>query len=153
MKISTLLGIVVVGTTVLLIGGLLLKDITEKNAAQIDQELNEWVERLLSESLSNKLDASPSFILQTLKNGDNYELIQEIQQSLKSVNLIFQKKSSLTDVEVVLKVLYQDGTFLSAQSERNWDDLPSTIRKEFLQTNEKSITVPWDLPLIKTQLT
>ena len=109
--------------------------------------------KLLSGSLSKKLDASPSHIMRTLTKGEDTALSQRIQHLIISVELVFQRRSSLSTVEVVLNANFKDGTSLSANTERAWDDLPSTIRKEFLKTNDTKITVPWNLPLVNTQLT
>ena len=153
MKIINSLGFVIVGAAVLFVGGFFLKDIVEKNEAQIEKDLNDWVDRLIAESLSKKVDASPSTILRTLTKGENAPLTQKIQQLIKSVDLVFQRRSSLSKVEVILNASFQDGTSLSVNIERAWDDLPATIRKKFLKTNNKSITVPWNLPLVNVQST
>lgn len=153
MKTGTLLGVVVFGTAVLVVGGLLLKDIIEKNDSQTHQEIDQWVDRRVAESIGQKLETSPSKILQALTEGHNRELLQDIHQLIESARLIFHKSSSLAKVTVIFRVSYKDGTSLSAQIEKDWDDLPSTIRREFLRTNETNITVPWNLPLANTQLT
>ena len=145
MKISTFLGLAFAGATVLVVGGLLLKEIVEKNEAQIEKDWNKWINKILAESLSKKLDASPSHIMRTLTKGEDTTLSQRIQQLIKSVELVFQRRSSLSTVEVFLNASFQDGTSLSINTEKAWDDLPSTIRTQFLKTNDTRITVPWNL--------
>ena len=145
MKISTFLGLAFAGATVLVVGGLLLKEIVEKNEAQIEKDWNKWINKILAESLSKKLDASPSHIMRTLTKGEDTTLSQRIQQLIKSVELVFQRRSSLSTVEVFLNASFQDGTSLSINTEKAWDDLPSTIRTQFFKTNDTRITVPWNL--------
>lgn len=153
MKISALLVFAVAGTAALVVGGFFIKEIIEKNEAQVEQDLNEWVEQLLSEALSKKLDISSSSILETLTKGENAPLTQKIQQLIKSVELVFLRGSSLSVVEVVLNASFTDGTSLSVSTQRVWDDLPSTIRKQLFKTNDTSITVPWNLPSVNMQST
>jgi hypothetical protein len=150
MKIGALLGFTVVGTTALVVGGLLLKEVMVKNELRTQKDLDEWVDQLLAESLSKKLERSPSSIFQTLTRGEDVELNRKIKTLIESVELVFQHDSSLSKVEVFLNASFQDGTSLSANTLRVWDDLPFAIRKEFLKSNDTSITVPWNLPLVNT---
>lgn len=151
MKFINLLGFGIAGTILLVVGGLFIKEITDKNEAQIQEDLDGWVDKLLAESLSKKLDYSPSYIFQTLTRGEDIELTRKIKNLIQSVELVFQSGSSLSTVNVFLNALFQDGTSFSANKQSSWDDLPFTIRKEFLKTNDTSITVPWNLPLVNTQ--
>ncbi|MGB3640705.1 MAG: hypothetical protein WBA39_24485 [Rivularia sp. (in: cyanobacteria)] len=151
MKFSALLGFTVVGTTVLVVGGLLLKGVIDKNELRTQKDLDEWVDKILAESLSKKLNYPPSSIYQTLTRGEDVELNRKIKTLIQSVELVFQRRSSLSKVEVFLTASFQDGTSLSANTQRVWDDLPFIIRKEFLKSNDTRITVPWNLPLVNTQ--
>lgn len=151
MKIGALLGFTVVGITVLVVGGLLLKEVIDKNELRTQKDLDEWVDKLLAESLSRKLHYSPSSIFQALNRGEDTELSRKITELIQSVELVFQRGSSLSTVEVFLTASFQDGTSLSANTQRTWDDLPFIIRKEFLKSNDTRITVPWNLPLVNTQ--
>jgi hypothetical protein len=153
MKIINLLGFGIAGTIVLVVGGLVIKEMIDKNETQVKNNLDQWVDRLLAESLSRKLNYSPSSILQTLTKGEDVELTRRITELIESVELVFQRRSSLSTVEVFLNARFQDGTSFSASTQRTWDDLPFAIRKEFLKRNDTSITVPWNLPLVNTQST
>ncbi|BDA67186.1 hypothetical protein CAL7716_013520 [Calothrix sp. PCC 7716] len=151
MKIINLLGFGIVGTIVLVIGGLVIKEMIDKSEVKVKNDLDEWVDRLLAESLSRKLDYSASAIFQTLTRGEDAELTRKITQIIESVELVFQRGSSLSTIEVYLNASFHDGTSFSASTQRTWDDLPFAIRKEFLKRNDTSITVPWNLPLVNTQ--
>jgi hypothetical protein len=148
MKIINLLGFGITGTVLLVVGGLFIKEIIDKNETQVKNDLDEWVDRLLAESLSRKLDYSPSYIFRTLTRGEDTQLTRRITELIESVELVFQRSSSLSTVEVFLNARFQDGTSFSANIQRAWDDLPFTIRKEFLRSNDTSITVPWNLSLV-----
>ncbi|BAZ24927.1 hypothetical protein NIES4073_58270 [Kalymmatonema gypsitolerans NIES-4073] len=153
MKIINLLGFGIVGTIVLVVGGLIIKGMIDKNETQVKKDLDEWVDRLIAESLSRKLDYSASSIFQALTKGEDTELTRRITELIESVELVFQRRSSLSKVEVFLNASFQDGTSFSANTQRTWDDLPFPIRKEFLKRNDTSITVPWNLPLVNSQST
>lgn len=153
MKIINLLGFGIAGTIVLIVGSLVIKEIIDKNEAQVKNNLDEWVDRLLAESLSRKLDYSASSIFQALTKGEETELTGRITELIESVELVFQRGSSLSTVKVFLNASFQDGTSFSANTQRTWDDLPFAIRKEFLKSNDTSITVPWNLPLVNSQST
>ncbi|MBH8577070.1 hypothetical protein I8752_29630 [Nostocaceae cyanobacterium CENA369] len=151
MKIINLLGFGIAGTILLVTGGLFIKEMIDKSDIKVKNDLDEWVDRLLAESLSRKLNYSPSSIFQALNRGEDTELTRKITELIESVELVFQRRSSLSTVEVFLNASFQDGTSFCANTQRTWDDLPFAIRKEFLQRNDTSITVPWNLPLVNSQ--
>jgi hypothetical protein len=153
MKIINLLGFGIFGTILLVAGGLFIKEMIDKSEVQVKNNLDEWVDKLLAEFLSRKLNYSPSSIFQALNRGEDTELSRKITELIESVELIFQRGSSLSTVEVCLNASFQDGTSFSANTQRTWDDLPFPIRKEFLKRNDTSITVPWSSPLVNSQST
>ncbi|MBF2090583.1 MAG: hypothetical protein IGR80_09150 [Synechococcales cyanobacterium K44_A2020_017] len=151
MKLSSLFWLGLVGITATVAGGVLLSKFSESADMENQQDLDTWVDHLLAESLSKKLSISSSSVMKILNGSADIEIAQEVSNLVRNAELVFQRQSSESIIKVSFSARYKDGTSLSATRERSWDDLPSSIRREFLKSGSREIKVPWHLPLVDTQ--
>ncbi len=142
--------LVTIGLTIV-VGSILLKDFAGKSDTKNQQELDRWIHKMLAKSLAEKLSKSATSIMQALENSGDIELIRDIKNIVRRIDLTFTRhSSSLSKIQVQLEADYSDGTFCSATIEKDWDELPQEIRKEFIQTGSPVIHHTEDLFTIST---
>jgi hypothetical protein len=151
MKLSPLIWFTLTGISVVAVGGFFLKKISENLDAENQQNLEDWVDKLLADSLGRKLSVSPSLVMKSLHSPDDNGLIRDISSLLGDVELIFKRQLSGSSIRITISAQYTDGTSFSANMDSQWDNLPSTLRREFLASGSREIRVPWHLSLVETQ--
>lgn len=109
-------------------------------------DIDNWVDESLSNALGQKLYAPAETILQTLRGAAEPGLVASINEKVQSVTVSFTRGSSHRDVEVLLDVEYADGSAFSVNTQRNWDQLPETIREEILRTSKDTTRRQWFFP-------
>lgn len=117
----------------------------QKGESQNRDLIDKWVEDVLSNALSRKLNRPVSAIREAL--GDKYDagLIVLINETVRSVSLLFSRISG-HKIETRLNLLYKDGTSFAATTEFDWDQMPETIRAEFLREGKADTTRDWYFP-------
>jgi len=140
--LTLLIILTLVVTVGLKIFGQFIGEIESKNRNDIDS----WVDKNVSLSLSKKLNQPIEEILKVLQGNLKSNLVNLINQSILSVNLTFTRLSNRRDVEIRLKIRYKDDTSFIATTERNWDALPESIRAEFLRGGANTTQRPWEFP-------
>gem|GEM_PF-5441602 len=151
MKLNSLFWFGLVGITATVFGGILLSRFSESADMKNQRDLDIWVDHLLAESMSKKLSISPSSALKILNGSADIAIAQEVHNLVKNAELVFQRQVSDSSIKISFSAKYRDGTSLSATTERRWDDLPSSIRREFLRSGRREVKVPWHLPLVDEQ--
>lgn len=147
MKTSFLLSVIVASSL-----GITLFFLNQKKyESKIESKLNHWIFKNISEALCNRLKISTSDIYKALIEVNKSQINQEIYQSIESIELAFQRHKSPSKVDIILNINLNDSTSISNTKEVDWDELPSSIRRIFLETNKKNISVPWDLSSITNQ--
>jgi uncharacterized lipoprotein YmbA len=124
--------------------GVVLKILADKVEDSNQTEIDNWVDERLAESLSKKINQPSSKILAAIRNSDASQIGNEINQILQSIDLLFSRKSS-SQITMKLCILYKDDSDFSTTMRKDWDDLPASIRKKFIQTGSCSIRVSRDL--------
>lgn len=152
MKINLWVWIGIAGIAVVAVGGLLLKHFAKETEVANQQDIDEWVDKMLAKSLGRKLNQPTELILQLFSDSADVELTNSIQNAVRTVELTFTRQSSVSKVQVRLNASYNDGTSFSAATEKDWDELPGVIREQFLRTGEQVVRCPWNLPLIKADI-
>ena len=125
----------------------LIKEAEKANRTDIDQ----WVDRELAEILARKLHQPVEKILQTLTESSNPELVTLINETVNSVTLTFTRQTGNLNVQVRLDVICEDETSLTITTEQNWDNLPESIRSEFIRSGRNTTYRNWDFPWVQTQ--
>lgn len=135
------IALVVAGLTAIAAG---LKYISDQTDTETQAEMDTWVNQRLAEALSRKLNQPVQVVGDALKDSTSSSLAQQIEQIVQSVTLTFQRLSS-SKFQIQLDLLYKGDTAFSTAIEKEWDDLPATVRKEFLQTGHQTVRRAWSL--------
>lgn len=142
MWIGIRVALVIAGLTAIAVG---LKYISERTNIETQAEIDTWVNQRMTEALSRKLNQPAQVIGDVLKNPSSSPLAQQIEQIVQSVTVTFQRLSS-SRFQIQLDLLYEESdTTFSTAIEKEWDDLPATVRKEFLQTGHQIVRRTWSI--------
>jgi hypothetical protein len=125
----------------------LIKEAERANRTDIDQ----WIDRELAEILARKLHQPVEKILQTLTESSNPELVTLINETVNSVTLTFTRQTGNLNVQVRLDVICEDETSFTITTEQNWDNLPESIRSEFIRSGRNTTYRNWDFPWVQSQ--
>lgn len=120
--------------------------LTKQSEAENRKNIDSWFEERLAISLAEKLGIPSQEILQTFRGSANPTIIARIREIVNSARLTFTKLSSFNDVEIRLSLDYSNGTSFAVAKNWKWDELPETIRYEFLRSGSNIVTRPWDFP-------
>ncbi|HAA28563.1 MAG TPA: hypothetical protein DCE56_13855 [Cyanobacteria bacterium UBA8553] len=131
--------LVIAGLIAIAVG---LKYISERTDIETQAEIDTWVNQRLAEALSRKLNQPAQVVGDALKKPSASPLAEQIEQIVQSVTVTFQRLSS-SKFQIQLNLLYKDDTAFSTAIEKEWDDLPATVRKEFLQTEHQTVRRTW----------
>lgn len=142
MWIGIKVALVIAGLTAIAVG---LKYISEQTNIETQAEIDAWVNQRLTEALSRKFNQPAQVVGDALKNPSSSPLAQQIEQIVQSVTVTFQRLSS-SKFQIQLDLLYKESdTTFSTAIEKEWDDLPATVRKEFLQTGNQTVCRDWNM--------
>jgi len=133
--------LVIAGLTAIAVG---LKYISEQTDSETQVEIDTWVNQMLAEALGRKLNQPAQVIGDALEKSSASPLAEQIEQTVQSVTVTFQRLSS-SKFQIQLALLYKDDTAFSTAIEKEWDDLPATVRKEFLQTGNQTVHRTWSM--------
>ncbi|MDJ0553563.1 MAG: hypothetical protein QNJ68_03805 [Microcoleaceae cyanobacterium MO_207.B10] len=120
--------------------------LSKQNETETRTNIDRCFEERLAISLAEKLDQSTEEILTTLRGASNPIIADKIREIIDSARLTFTRKKSIDDVEIRLNVDYINGKSFSVATNWNWDELPQTIRSEFLRSDSKTVSLPWYFP-------
>lgn len=120
--------------------------LSKQNEAETSSNIDRWFEERLAISLAEKLDESTEVVLATLRGASNPIIANKIREIIDSARLTFAREKSIDDVETRLNVDYMNGKSFSVATNWNWDELPGTIRSEFLRSDSKTVSLPWYFP-------
>ncbi len=118
---------------------LLVKNFEEQSRSKIDK----WFEQRLARALAEKLHQPTKVVLHTLQSKSDNELAAKIRELVGFAQLTFIQASSVREVQIQLHLDYKNGTSFSVASSWGWDELPQTIRAEFLRTGGDTVSRPW----------
>lgn len=142
----------IIGTGIVLTGVFmffehLIKEAEKANRTEIDQ----WVDREISKILARKFLQPVDNVLKTLTEKPNPELVSLINKTVNSVTLNFTRQTGNLNVQVRLDIICKDETSVTITTEHRWDNLPESIRSEFIRSGCNTTSRNWDFPWIKTQ--
>ena len=120
--------------------------LTKQSEAENRRNIDSWFEEKSSISLAEKLGIPSQEILQTIRGIANPTIIARINEIVDYARLTFTKLSSFNDIEIRLNLDYRNGTYFSVANSWKWDELPETIRSEFLRSGSNIVTRPWNFP-------
>ncbi len=150
MKMRGYVWIIIAGVVVT--GGIMFFDRLIKEAEKANRtDIDQWVDRELAEILARKLHQPVEKILQTLTESSNPELVTLINETVNSVTLTFTRQTGNLNVQVRLDVICEDETSFTITTEQNWDNLPESIRSEFIRSGRNTTYRNWDFPWVQTQ--
>lgn len=109
-------------------------------------EMEQWVDRTLAEALGARLRRPPELILRTLGGAPDPELARLIKDAVSSVTLTFTRNGEAGRVSLGLDVLYKDGDTFARRVERGWEELPESVRSEFLRRGGRTVERQWEFP-------
>ncbi|NEQ72555.1 MAG: hypothetical protein F6K23_05405 [Okeania sp. SIO2C9] len=120
--------------------------LSKQNETETRANIDRWFEERLAISLAEKLGESTEEVLVTLQGASNPIIADKIREIMDSAKLIFTREKSIDDVEIRLNVDYVNGKSFSVATNWNWDELPGTIRSEFIKSDSKTVSFPWYFP-------
>ena len=145
MKLEELIRFGSIGIAVL--GGIfLIKILIDKTEADNRNNLDNFFDYVIAEALANKLQTTKAVILPIVQGSSNPELEQKIENIVHSVRLLFKKRPQSSTVEVRLEIDYTDETSLATTVNKDWDEIPATVREQFLRTGNPEVCLPWAFP-------
>lgn len=134
----------ILGIIVLVSGGFYF--LSKQNEIENRRNIDEWFEERLATSLAEKLEESTEEVLATLQGLSNPIITDKIREIIDSARLTFTREKSINDIEISLNVDCFNGKSFSIVTNWNWDELPQTIRAEFIRNDSKSASIPWYFP-------
>ena len=134
----------VLGIIVLVSGGFYF--LSKQNERENRRNIDKWFEERLATSLAEKLEESTEEVLATLQGVSNPIITDKIREIIDSARLTFMREKSINDIEISLNVDYINGKSFSVATNWNWDELPQTIRSEFIRNDSKTVILPWYFP-------
>ena len=134
----------ILGIIVLVSGGFYF--LSKQNEIENRRNIDKWFEERLATSLAEKLEESTEEVLATLQGLSNPIITDKIREIIDSARLTFTREKSINDIEISLNVDYFNGKSFSIVTNWNWDELPQTIRAEFIRNDSKSVSIPWYFP-------
>lgn len=134
----------ILGIIVLVSGGFYF--LSKQNEIENRRNIDKWFEERLATSLAEKLEESTEEVLATLQGVSNPIITDKIREIIDSARLTFTREKSINDIEISLNVDYFNGKSFSIVTNWNWDELPQTIRAEFIRNDSKSASIPWYFP-------
>lgn len=150
MKMRPYVWIIIAGIVVT--GGIMFFDRLIKEAEKANRtDIDQWIDRQLAEILARKLHQPVEKILQTLTESSNPELVTLINETVNSVTLTFTRQAGNLNIQVCLDVVCEDETSFRIAAEQNWDNLPESIRSEFLRSGRNTTYRNWDFPWVQSQ--
>lgn len=134
----------ILGIIVLVSGGFYF--LSKQNEIENRRNIDKWFEERLATSLAEKLEESTEEVLATLQGVSNPIITDKIREIIDSARLTFTREKSINDIEISLNVDCFNGKSFSIVTNWNWDELPQTIRAEFIRNDSKSASIPWYFP-------
>ncbi|MDE5109126.1 MAG: hypothetical protein O4808_19380 [Trichodesmium sp. St17_bin3_1_1] len=134
----------ILGIIVLVSGGFYF--LSKQNEIENRRNIDKWFEERLATSLAEKLEESTEEVLATLQGVSNPIITDKIREIIDSARLTFTREKSINDIEISLNVDCFNGKSFSIVTNWNWDELPQTIRAEFIRNDSKSVSIPWYFP-------
>ena len=134
----------ILGIIVLVSGGFYF--LSKQNEIENRRNIDKWFEERLATSLAEKLEESTEEVLATLQGVSNPIITDKIREIIDSARLTFTREKSINDIEISLDVDCFNGKSFSIVTNWNWDELPQTIRAEFIRNDSKSVSIPWYFP-------
>ena len=120
--------------------------LTKQTEAENRKSIDSWFEERLAISLAEKLSIPSEEILQTIQGSANPTTTARIREIVNYARLTFRRLSSFNDIEIRLSLDYSNGTSFSVAKNWKWDELPGTIRSEFIRSGNNTVSRPWYFP-------
>lgn len=120
--------------------------LSKQNETETRTNIDRCFEERLAISLAEKLDESTEEVLATLRGASNPIITDKIRQIIDSARLNFTRGKSINDIEIRLNLDYANGKSFSVATNWNWDELPGTIRSEFIKSGNNTVSRPWYFP-------
>lgn len=138
-------GWVVLGVCVATGVGVLMRLVSSIEAAN-RAEVEQWVDRTLAEAFGARLREPPARVLRVLNGAPDPELVRQIKEAVSSVTLTFSRNGAAGRVSLGLDVLYRDGDTFARRVEHAWDEVPESVRSEFLRRGGQTVERQWEFP-------
>ncbi len=120
--------------------------LSKQNETETRANIDRWFEEKLAILLAEKLGESTEEVLVKLRGASHSIIADKIREIIDSARLTFTRGKSVNDIEISLNVDYANGKSFSVATNWIWDELPQTIRSEFLISDNKTVSRPWYFP-------
>lgn len=137
------------------IGYLILSGTRKQSDEEIQSLLNpeknitiDWLDEIAYEVLARKLKAEKSSLLASVSNNE-HNVLKQCREVLNSAQWAFIREEAGSQVKARLEMIFTDGTSSNTEIVKHWDDIPSSIRAEFLRTGSNSLSQEWVMHNIK----
>lgn len=108
----------------------------------------DWLDEIAYEVLARKLKAEKSSLLASVSNNE-HNILEQCREVLNSAQWAFIREEAGSQVKARLEMVFTDGTSSNTEIVKHWDDIPSSIRAEFLRTGSNNLSQEWVLHNIK----
>ncbi|ETW94545.1 MAG: hypothetical protein ETSY1_34405 [Candidatus Entotheonella factor] len=142
-----LITIIIVGIAAA-IGVSQLRRLIHKSEISNRGRIEQWVDEAVARDLGQKLQKPPEIILKTFGGASNHELIAQIEEIIRTVEFVVSRLANNREAEIRLNINYKDGTDYSTKITRGWDELPQSIRSEFLKGGQTTVRRSWNYPWV-----
>lgn len=128
---------------------------TDKSGSETDTTpaLDAWIASALEIELAEVTlgfkDASTqerSRLAQSLRGNPDPEVVSKVEDKVKDVELEYVKYAHEKDVELTLRVRYEDGSEGSTKKTLPWSDVPEGVRNDFDKKSTTRVFRGWTFP-------
>ena len=122
---------------------------TRETTPALDKWINEALEMELAEGVlgfkgSTVQERKP--IAKTLANEPDPDVVAKIEAKVKAVEIEYVKYAHEIDVEVVLRVRYEDGKTGSSTRRMTSAEIPAAVNEDFKKLGGTRVFRSWDFP-------
>lgn len=105
----------------------------------------DWLDEVAYEVLARKLKVEKSnFLASISKNGT--DTLRRCKEVLDGAQWAFIREEQKNEIRARLEMTFTDGTSSKTEILKHWDDIPSSVRAEFLKSGSTSLSKEWVLP-------
>jgi hypothetical protein len=105
-----------------------------------------WAEEIVALELGKKLGTDREVVLKTLRGEPEPDTVGSMEQSVKNIQLAYERMPQPNEAEVRVEVAFEDGTSHVARKRVSWQEMPEDVREEFARTGGARIYRPFHFP-------
>jgi hypothetical protein len=130
----------------------------EAAAAETSDAVDSWIPGALEGELLEGVfkkrelgttDDEKKRLARTLRGEPDPEMVGAIEDAVRSVDLEYVRYAHEADVELTMRVVYEDGRSGTARKRMGLHEVPAAVREDFEKKGSTRVFRPWDFPWAK----